>query len=110
MRLPGLSKIAPSAGFTVRISVPFAFPVNDTPSKIVLVPLPDKLDGKFFESFAVPPVNENTKSAASRSPVPSFLLNTFSLKKTCRKSLLSAILTESIMAGTISFKVVVLFC
>ena len=54
--------------------MPSAFPVNNTPREIVLLPLPDTLDGNFFASFAVPPVNENAKSAESRSPVPSFLL------------------------------------
>ena len=108
--MPGLSKTEFATGLTTSVSSPVDFPVNETPSVSVFVPLPDTVDGEFFASLAVPPVNAKVKSSLSKSPVPSFLLNTGSLKKTCRRSLFSAILTESINAGTISFKFAVLFC
>ena len=79
---PGLSKIALPAGVTVNTSLPFGFPVKRTPSDSVLLPLPDTELGYFLASVAFPPVKVYTKSAESSAPLPSFLLNTGSLKNT----------------------------
>ena len=80
--LPGLSNTDLLTGVTVKTSFPLGFPVNRTPSDSVFVPLPLTELGYFLAKVAFPPVKEYTKSAESKAPLPSSLLNTGSLKNT----------------------------
>ena len=92
---PRLSKMAPLAGTALSTSFPLKSPVVPTP-RVYLLPLLLILVGVALDSFPIPPAIARTKSSFSSAPVPSFLLNTSSLKVTSKGVLLllSSVLLE----------------
>ena len=93
---PRLSKIAPLAGTALSTSFPLKSPVVPTP-RVYFLPLMLILVGVALDSFPIPPAIVRTKSSFSSAPVPSFLLNTSSLKVTSKGVLLllSSLLLEA---------------
>ena len=58
-----------TAGSTIKISVPSGTSERPMPS-VYTFPLLEILVGVLLESSAVPPLIENVKSEASKSPIP----------------------------------------